>query len=151
MRLLSSSSSIPSSNPRAGAKTKDEKSLTRKLTVLYTTALGAIALLLLTGYIVVERSIARQTSDSHVINLAGRQRMLSQQLSKQALLSHSAANEQERALTFEKMRATLALWDRSQKALQEGDSELQLPSSNSPEMRHMFVDLSALSFDKRKH
>lgn len=139
-----SSSSTPFSDLRARTRTKDEdeKTLTRKLTVLYTVALGAVALLLLTGYILVDRSIARQTSDSHLINLAGRQRMLSQQLSKQALLSQSAANEQERALTFKKMRANLALWDRSQKALQEGDAQLQLPSSNSPEVRQMFVALA---------
>jgi PAS domain S-box-containing protein len=137
-----SSPSIPSSDLRARTKDEDERTLTHKLTVLYTVALGAVALLLLTGYVLVDRSIARQRSDSHVINLAGRQRMLSQQLSKQALLSHSAANEHERALTFEKMRATLALWDRSQRALQEGDAELQLPSSNSPEVRKMFVALA---------
>jgi len=148
MRLFSSSSSssIPSSDLESRTRTKDEdedeRTLTRKLTVLYNAALGAIALLLLTGYLLVDRSIVRQRGDSHVINLAGRQRMLSQQLSKQALLFESAAHERERAITFEKMRATLALWDRSQKALQEGDLELQLPSSNSPEVREMFVVLS---------
>ncbi|MEP6936676.1 MAG: GAF domain-containing protein, partial [Chthoniobacterales bacterium] len=112
--------------------------LTRKLTVLYTTALGAIALLLLIGYGLVHRTVLRQTNDSHVVNLAGRQRMLSQRLSKEALLSQTVANEYNRARTFEEMSATLALWQRSQKALQEGDTELRLPGSNSPELKQLF-------------
>ncbi len=116
--------------------------LTQRLTLVYSAALGAIALFLVAGYGLVERSIAHQTSDSHVVNLAGRQRMLSQQLSKEALLAQSVVTEQAKRHTLAKMRATLALWERSQKALREGDTELQLPATNSPKIRQMFDALA---------
>lgn len=57
----------------------------RFLTWRYALALGVVALLTLVAQVVVQVALSQQSSDAAVVNLAGRQRMLSQRLSKAAL------------------------------------------------------------------
>ena len=57
----------------------------RRLTLAYILALGLIAVLIISDQIMVHLSLQQQSHDAHLINTAGRQRMLSQQLSKLAL------------------------------------------------------------------
>ncbi|HEX8465393.1 MAG TPA: type IV pili methyl-accepting chemotaxis transducer N-terminal domain-containing protein, partial [Abditibacterium sp.] len=54
---------------------------TRRLTVLYLAALGFTALLLVLSQVVLHRAIAREEGDARLVNIAGRQRMLSQKIS----------------------------------------------------------------------
>ena len=57
-----------------------------KISRLYLLALTALALLSVGGQVLVQRSLKSQLSDSRVINIAGRQRMLSQKICKALLL-----------------------------------------------------------------
>ena len=57
-----------------------------RLTRLYVIALSAVALLSLVGQLLIQVFLNSLLDDSHVVNIAGRQRMLSQRLSKAALL-----------------------------------------------------------------
>ena len=54
----------------------------RRLTAIYGVALSAVALLCVTGNVLVQRALHQQEGDARVINVAGRQRMLSQALTK---------------------------------------------------------------------
>lgn len=103
----------------------------RRLTVLYIAALSLVALLLVTGQWLVQWSIARQLSDSRVINIAGRQRMLSQQISKLVLQIQrdglSEAREQE-------LSVALHAWQTAHQGLRSGDVELGLPGQNTAEV-----------------
>ncbi len=58
----------------------------KRLTRLYVMALLAVALLSLVGQILIQVFLNSLLDDSHVVNIAGRQRMLSQRLSKTAVL-----------------------------------------------------------------
>lgn len=58
----------------------------KRLTRLYIIALSAVALLSLVGQILIQVFLNSLLDDSHVVNIAGRQRMLSQRLSKTAVL-----------------------------------------------------------------
>jgi hypothetical protein len=118
---------------------KNQMSPTRNLTLLYVAALLAIAVLLLFGYLFVRGALARQSSDSHVINIAGRQRMLSQKLSKDALAVNSEADAERRAAHAARLRETLDLWKSSQVGLQNGDAEAKLPGDNSLKVLGMFA------------
>lgn len=113
----------------------------RRLTRFYIAALGAVALLALTGQLVIQNFLARQTSDSTVINIAGRQRMLSQQLSKAALALQASEEPREQATHRAELRDALALWQRSHHGLQSGDAELGLPGNNSAEIAARFAEL----------
>lgn len=112
-----------------------------RLTWLYIAALSAVAFLSLAGQLVIQDFLYRQRSDSTVINIAGRQRMLSQKLTKAALASTRSGNSSERELRLGELRDSLALWERSHQGLQQGDRESGLPGENSAVVRRQFAEL----------
>ena len=69
------------------------------------------------------------TSYNRVINLAGKQRMLTQKMSKEFLL---IALEIDQARNLKNLRATRNLFDRTLKGLRQGDLELGLPPTKKP-------------------
>jgi len=117
----------------------DLPSSTRNLSLLYMAALFALALLLVCGYFLVDAALARQSSDSRVINIAGRQRMLSQKLSKDALVIGSEADPVRRASYAAQLRESLDLWTSSQNGLRGGDAEAELPGGDSARISEMFA------------
>jgi signal transduction histidine kinase/CheY-like chemotaxis protein/HPt (histidine-containing phosphotransfer) domain-containing protein len=129
---MSLASSSPFAFPQSGAG---------RLTWLYIAALSSVALLSLAGQAIVQFYFDRQMSDSNVINIAGRQRMLSQRIAKAALALRDAANPSQQAERDRELRETLALWQRCHRGLQRGDAELGLPGANSPEVQRMFAEL----------
>ncbi|MFM2090803.1 MAG: histidine kinase [Planctomycetota bacterium] len=84
------------------------------LTRRYAVALGLVAVLALISQLVIQHALARQQPDSQVVNLAGRQRMLSQRLCKAALLA-----ERDPAAAAER-DATLAAWTAAHERLIRG-------------------------------
>lgn len=120
---------------------------TSRLTWLYISALTAVAALSLTGQLLVQRSLRQQRGDSTIVNLAGRQRMLSQRLTKAALAWNYATEPSDRAARSEEIRSTLALWQRSHRGLQHGDAELSLVASRSPIVVEQFAKLQPI-FDE---
>lgn len=115
---------------------------TKKLTVCYLTALSLIALLIISAHILVRIALRKQNSDALVINLAGRQRMLSQKLTKEALLLAQRYNSIEVKEYYRQMLAeTAANWSQVHNGLQFGDKELKLPKSESREIRELFAEL----------
>jgi PAS domain S-box-containing protein len=117
----------------------NRQSASDRLTVRYVAALSAVALLLILSQALVQRMLMQQSSDAHVINLAGRQRMLSQKLSKTALAFESAAAPDARKERVEELRSVVTLWERSHVGLQRGDAELGLPGTNSAEVTRLFT------------
>jgi signal transduction histidine kinase len=63
-----------------------DRQVARRLTLFYIVALSLVALLTVSGLLLVRSTLADLRDDGRVVNVAGRQRMLSQQLTKQALL-----------------------------------------------------------------
>ncbi len=68
-----------------------------------------------------------------VLNLSGKQRMLSQKMSKEILLI-ALAVEKEKNLT--NLAATAGLFDKTLKGLRDGDAELKLPETIDPRIRN---------------
>ncbi len=80
--------------------------------------------------------LGQQSSDSVVINLAGRQRMLGQKMAKESLLLLGAESASADAARFRTdLTATMALFNRSIKALDQGDEELGVPATTNEEVR----------------
>ncbi len=101
-------------------ETKVQFGLSTRITSLI--AIITLVTLVLVGISLVV--LDSQKNDSSVINLAGRQRMLTQKMSKEAMaIKAGVAVEENRA----NLRKTHDLFDRSLKALIHGSSELQLP------------------------
>ncbi len=95
-----------------------------------------MALLSIFAQWLVQRQLERGQGDSHVINLAGRQRMLSQQLAKAALRATRPADAEA---SRQELRALTPQWRASHLALQNGDAELALPGNVSPQVAELFT------------
>lgn len=108
----------------------------RRLGLFYLSALGGIALTIVLSQVLIQTSINSQQEDSHVINVAGRQRMLSQKISK---VSIKILNRQDSNLrNTEELSEALQLWKKSHLGLQYGDIEMGLSGRNSSVIRQMF-------------
>ena len=95
----------------------------------YIVALSLIALLTIAAQWLVQGTLADQEHDGRVVNLAGRQRMLSQRLTKTALILQSAASPAARDAARQEMAAALSLWRQSHDGLRHGDARLGLPGA----------------------
>jgi len=105
----------------------------------YVLALSIIALLVIFSQVLIQYTLTDQEGDSRVVNVAGRQRMLSQRITKCALLIESSIPDAEREVYLEELRQSVSLWVQSHAGLQGGDVDLSLPGKNSPQVTAMFV------------
>ena len=95
------------------------------------------ALLTAVGFItfiqfIMEPALARLTFDAPVINVAGRQRMLSQKLAKTALAINAAQTSTERAVRRRELSETVAAWEQAHIALQRGDGRIVVENNAAP-------------------
>ena len=112
----------------------------------YLMALSAIALTIIVSQTLLQHHISRQITDSAEINLSGRQRMLSQRISK-AVLMISIANDSSEMQTYRsELIKSLEEWQKAHSALQFGDDDLGVKGVNDPNIRLMFEDIQT-SFD----
>ncbi|WP_258105707.1 type IV pili methyl-accepting chemotaxis transducer N-terminal domain-containing protein [Marinoscillum sp. MHG1-6] len=112
----------------------------KRLGQFYLLALGAIALSVIISQFLIQTFISRQSDDSRVINVAGRQRMLSQKISKVSL---QIANEPGKNLDekYSELKQAIELWKKSHYGLLFGDEDLNLHGKNSSRIREMFKEI----------
>jgi signal transduction histidine kinase/DNA-binding response OmpR family regulator len=115
-----------------------EAAKVRRLTIYYVTALSLVALLSVLGQMLIQRQLQRQESDAHVVNVAGRQRMLSQKLSKAALAMQLASIRDDQRQRVAELEAVRQLWSNSHERLWRGDSSLGLQGENSRAVQGLF-------------
>jgi nitrate/nitrite-specific signal transduction histidine kinase len=92
----------------------------------------------LVGQALIQTSLQTQESDSHVVNIAGRQRMLSQRITKAVLALVSPNDPVRPEARKNELEKVIKLWEKSHTGLQFGDQELGLPGDNSVEVMRMF-------------
>jgi signal transduction histidine kinase len=109
----------------------------------YVVALALIALLTIVSQAVVQFLIADQAHDSRVVNIAGRQRMLSQRISKLGHYILNAPSVEAASAYRRELDESLSLWKRSHAGLLRGDSEMGLPGKNSNEVITLFGTIQA--------
>jgi len=114
---------------------------TRLLAGGYALGLILIAGLLITAHSLSGQIIAAQVSDSTVINLAGRQRMLSQRMARDLLLLARDPGAAGAATHEARLKDSLASWKHVHRGLQVGDWKLRLPGRNSKRVSAMFARL----------
>lgn len=117
------------------------RSPTRRLSRLYITALGTVALLAVLGQVVIQSALQQQSRDALVINIAGRQRMLSQRITKAALALEVFSDRQDRQQNADELRGVVVLWQRSQEGLQHGNAALGLSGNNSEIVKRLFAKI----------
>ncbi|MBK9490051.1 MAG: type IV pili methyl-accepting chemotaxis transducer N-terminal domain-containing protein [Haliscomenobacter sp.] len=113
-----------------------------RLRRLYVLALGAIALAIVSGQLLIQDHLRKQTDDSRVVNVAGRQRMLSQRITKQVLLFAAGAQPDSLRNLRQQLRKDIWVWHQAHQGLQAGDLKLGLPGYNSTAIRAMFREVN---------
>ncbi|WP_298778990.1 ATP-binding protein [uncultured Polaribacter sp.] len=113
-----------------------------KLSRLYIIALSTIAFSVIISQIFIRNHLSNQQSDSTVINIAGRQRMLSQKLTKEIVSISVYSDKKNRISLKNKIKETLYLWQLSHNALQKGNDSLGLPKKNSSVVASKFKELN---------
>ncbi len=109
----------------------------------YKIAVGSIALLLIVSQIIIQYSLFQQKNYGRVINIAGRQRMLSQKISKSALAILSATQKDEFENHFIEFKKAQNLWQTSHLGLQFGNREMGLKGKNTPDIKLQFKELNS--------
>lgn len=113
-----------------------------RLGTWYVLALSVIVSISVIGQILIQNHLQGQLSDSHVINVAGRQRMLSQKITKCALLLKPDQSVEARVKILDELKTALSLWTMSHDGLQNGNDSLHLPGTNSAEVTGMFSTIN---------
>ena len=108
---------------------------TRGLTWRYIFALATIAVLSIVVQLLVQHSVSLAFNDVHVVNRAGLQRMLSQRMSKAALLLERDPSGPAR----QELQQAFDGWSEGHRGLVGGDPSLELPGDNSPHVAQLFT------------
>ena len=112
------------------------------LKYIYAVALALIALTILASSALMLFSLKNNSSDSRVINLSGRQRMLSQRLTKATLSLLLPLDAEERARRITEIRQSYEDWTTVETGLQQGNSLLGLPGrKNSQAVIVLFASI----------
>ncbi len=111
--------------------------IARSLTWRYLVALTLVALLATAAWLSLHLVISEQESSAAVVNVSGRQRMLSQ---RTALFSSLLASAQpgQRAEFRQKLHDAAALMKKSHHGLLHGDANMGLPATMSDAMRALY-------------
>ena|GEM_PF-3395485 len=113
--------------------------IARSLTWRYLIALTLIASLATTAWISLRLVISQQQSTAAIVNVSGRQRMLSQRTALFATLLAKAPAE-KRAGIRRQLQDAADLMERSHRGLTHGDADLGLPPTMSPTVHGMYFD-----------
>lgn len=116
--------------------------LIRPLANRYLFVLAAIAALIVTDQAVIQPQLMRLNFYAPTINVAGRQRMLSQKLCKEALALELQTEAPARRRLRGELLATLERWTAAHQGLLEGSPELHLQPIQAPQIVAVFHELA---------
>ncbi|MBX7166275.1 MAG: type IV pili methyl-accepting chemotaxis transducer N-terminal domain-containing protein [Pirellulales bacterium] len=128
-----------SSNLRAQALDKDD--LVRRVSRRYLAVLAAILALVLADQAILQPLLARMNAFAPAINVAGRQRMLSQKIAKAALAQVMALDHRSQADLRAELRDAVAEWKAAHLALQHGDARRGIARLASPQIDHVWAEI----------
>ena len=114
---------------------------TARLRMAYIVAILSIAAVTVAAQLLLTNHSERLSNDAAVVNIAGRQRMLSQRIAKLSLLLEDARREssdRELSLTSKQLRQTLKLFLESHGLLKDRSMESGLGGTNSQEVMELF-------------
>ena len=128
--------------------TKEVKALSdklnfKKLKQMYLFALVTIAVTVLLSQLLIQHNINSQINDSRLINISGKQRMLSQKLAKEVLILNSFSKDSNINEQISNIKKTQALWKFTHLALEKGNDSLNFPKEKSPALLALYKNIKS--------
>jgi PAS domain S-box-containing protein len=122
----------------------------KRFRTTYIIALILISIFVVVGELAVQLGLSTLSDDSRIINLSGRQRMLSEQITKNALILNQTSDYNEFQERKKELTEALANWRKAHEALQKGDITLRITkTANTKEIKAKFNELQPI-FDEMK-
>ena len=132
----------------------------KNLRRLYLFALLTIAVTVLLSQLLIQYNLNSQLSDSRIINISGKQRMLSQKLTKEILILNFVTDTTKSKEENIQINKTISLWKFNQNALENGNDSLGFPKEKTKALAALFkgirpnfkaiIDASALFLENKK-
>ena len=113
----------------------------KKLKLRYVFALITIAVTVILSQFLIQYNINTQLNDSRLINISGKQRMLSQKIVKEILILNAFSDPIKTQKQDSILRQTIFLWKSTQNDLQFGNENLQFPKGHSTKMSLLYKNL----------
>ena len=108
----------------------------------YLFALAGIALTIIVAQILIQNHLNKQLDDFRIINVAGKQRAISQKLVKEVLLLKKESNPEEKKIIRSEIKKALSIWNTSHQALQIGNDSMGIspkPDTHIKELLHQIT------------
>jgi len=117
-----------------------EKITFKNLRRWYLFALWTIAITIILSQLLIQYNLKQQLSDSKIINISGKQRMLSQRITKEVLILNFVSDtSQKKGISH--LRNVLSLWVTNQNALENGSDSLAFPKEKSEELSKLYQEI----------
>ncbi len=123
------------------SKEISDKITFKKLRRMYLFALLTIAVTVLLSQFLIQYNLKNQLSDSRIINISGKQRMLSQKLTKEVLILNFASDTTKTPQAIKRIKETINLWEFNHYALQNGNDSLGFPKEKNQIISKLFLDI----------
>jgi len=117
-----------------------EKITFKNLRRLYFFALWTIAVTIILSQLLIQYNLKQQLSDSKIINISGKQRMLSQRITKEVLILNFVSDTSQKK-EIAHLRNVLALWKTNQNALENGSDSLGFPKEQSESLSRLYAEI----------
>jgi diguanylate cyclase (GGDEF)-like protein len=112
----------------------------RTATLVYAGALALIATLSMVTHVMVDAIVQRQEATARVVNISGRQRMLSQRIAMLSLESSNPLSAQAGGKIHDELQEAILKMDASHQALSRGSKELGISAEKTPEVNAIYAE-----------
>ncbi|MBF4465231.1 type IV pili methyl-accepting chemotaxis transducer N-terminal domain-containing protein [Flavobacterium sp. LC2016-12] len=112
----------------------------KNLRRLYFFALWTIAVTIILSQVLVQYNLKQQLSDSKIINISGKQRMLSQKIVKEVLILHYVSDTTSQK-QISHLKNVLSLWKNNQNSLENGNDSLAFPKEKSETLDKLYLEI----------
>src|SRR4051812_6672970 len=112
----------------------------KNLRRLYFFALWTIAVTIILSQVLVQYNLKQQLSDSKIINISGKQRMLSQKIVKEVLILHYVSDTTSQK-QISHLKNVLSLWKNNQNSLENGSDSLAFPKEKSETLDKFYLEI----------
>lgn len=106
----------------------------------YFFALWTIAITIILSQFLVQYNLKQQLSDSKIINISGKQRMLSQKIVKEVLILNYVVDSAKKE-EIKHLKSVLLLWKNNQNALENGSDSLAFPKEKSQTLSRLYLEI----------